>query len=100
MVFGAIRDMMKIIIILFVLAAIIYCLFVAPKITATIASEKGLDYGKWFWNSIIFNILAIIYLLTLLDAKHHNEKRSLLILIFIYMGIFAGAYLIDRYNVF
>lgn len=92
--------MLNILVIIFVIGAVIYAIFIAPKIAATIAAKKNLNYGKWFFNSIIFNVLAFIYLYTLLDSEEYAEKRTLLILIFIYMGIFTGAYFIDKYTIF
>lgn len=92
--------MLTFVVVLFVLGSAIFCLFIAPKIAANIAAEKGLDYGKWFFNSIVFNIFAFVYLFTLLGPRQHAEKRTLLVLILIYLSIFSGAYLIDKYTVF
>ena len=92
--------MLKIVIIFFVLASTIYAFIVAPRIAARIASARSLDSRKWFMNTAVFNIFALIYLSTLLDSEQHSEKRTLLVLISIYIVIFAGVYVIDTYTVF
>ena len=84
---------MLFIVILFILGAIFFVAYIAPKMTAAIANEIGIDSKKWIFYYIIFNVFAIIYLYTELKQHHHAEKRTLLIFIFIYLGIFAGAYL-------
>jgi hypothetical protein len=91
---------LEIVVTAFVLASIIYGIFVAPKITSAIARTKSLDKNKWFLSTIIFNIFAIVYLWTLLDTEQSNEKRALLMLVVIYIGIFVGAFLIDAYTSF
>ena len=91
---------MEFVVIVFVLSSIFYGLLIAPKITAAIARTKSLDPNKWFLSTIIFNIFAIVYLWTLLDAEQLSEKRALLMLGVIYIGIFVGAFLIDTYTSF
>ena len=92
--------MLNFVVVLFVLGSAIFCFFIAPKIAANIAVEKGLDSGKWFIYGIVFNIFAFVYLYSLLGSGQHAEKRTLLVVVLIYLGIFSGAYLIDKYTVF
>lgn len=87
-------------VIVFVLGSVIFGLIIAPTIAARIASARGLEYKKWFFYSIIFNLFAFFWLFTLLRSGQYAEKRALFILIIIYMGIFAGVYFIDKYTAF
>jgi len=92
--------MITIAVIVFVVGSVIFGLIIAPKIAARIASDRGLDSKKWFFYSIVFNLFAFFWLFTLLKSEQHAEKRALFTLILVYIGIFAGVYLIDKYTAF
>ena len=92
--------MVTIAVIVFVVGSVIFGLMIAPTIAARIASARDLDYKKWFFYSIVFNVFAFFWLFTLLKSEQYAEKRALFTLILVYIGIFAGAFLIDKYTTF
>jgi heme O synthase-like polyprenyltransferase len=92
---------MTIIVAFYIIFATVFSLVIAPKICANIAFEKGMDYKKWFFNAIVFNLLAVIYLaLFILKNEDREYKRTLFLISLGYIGIFVGAYLIDTYTDF
>lgn len=92
--------MITLAVIVFVVGSVVFGLMIAPTIAAKIASARDLDYKKWFFYSIVFNVFAFLWLYTLLKSEQYAEKRALFTLILVYVGIFAGAYLIDKYTAF
>jgi hypothetical protein len=90
---------MLFIVILYILGTIFFVAYIAPKITAAIAEEIGIESRKWIFYYFFFNVFAIIYLYTELKPHHPAEKKTLLAFIFIFLLIFSGAFLIDRYTV-
>ena len=98
--FGASDIMITIAVIVFVIGSVIFGLMIAPSIAARIASARGLDYKKWFFYCIVFNVFALVWLCTSSKFEQTAEKRALVMLIVAYIGIFAGAYLIDKYTAY
>lgn len=85
-------------VVLFIIGAIFFVVYLVPKVTAAIANEIGIDSRKWIFYYFVFNVFAIIYLYTELKPHHPGEKKTLLVFIFIFLLIFSGAYLIDKYT--
>jgi len=81
----------------FLIAAIVFALFIVPKVTADIARDAGVNEAKWYFYSTVFNVAALMWLYTSLGPKTYRRKIFLATLIAIYVIIFYGAYAIDKY---
>ena len=82
----------------FLVVAIVFALFIVPKVTADIARDVGVDEAKWYFYSTVFNVAALMWLYASLGPKKYRRKLFLAALIAIYLIIFYGAYAIDKYN--
>lgn len=92
--------METILVIIYLIFVFAFGFVVAPRICASIAEERGLDYTKWYFNSIIFNMFAVIYLGFLVPGQTPKQNRKLFLVFLIYQAIFAGAFLIDTFSNF
>lgn len=92
--------MTQILVTSFLIVAIVFALFIVPKVTADIARDAGVNESKWYFYSTVFNIAALIWLYTSLGPRMYRRKIFLMALIIIYLVIFYGAYAIDKYTTY
>jgi hypothetical protein len=92
--------MTTILVIAYLVFAFVFGFIAAPRICASIAADRGLNYTKWYFNTIIFNMFAVIYLGLLVPGHKPEQKRRLFFIFLIYQVIFAGAFLIDTFSDF
>lgn len=84
----------------FVIFAIVFAFIIVPKLTTDIAENEGFGRNKWIFYSIALNIVALIWLYAVLGSGKNREKFLIIILMLVYLGIFYGAYAIDKYTLF
>jgi uncharacterized BrkB/YihY/UPF0761 family membrane protein len=92
--------MTTILVVVFVIFSILFAFILVPKLTTDIAINEGFDRNKWIFYSISLNVIALIWLYSVLNPGKNKEKKYVLVLILVYIGIFCGAYAIDKYTHF
>lgn len=92
--------MTQILVTSFLIVAILFALFVVPKVTADIAEDAGVNEAKWYFYCTVFNIFALTWLFASLGPKMYRRKILIAMLIAIYLLIFYGAYAIDKYTTY
>ena len=84
----------------FLIVAILFALFIVPKVTADIAEDAGMNEAKWYFYSTVFNLFALVWLYSSLGPKMYRRKILIATLIVIYLIIFYGVYAIDKYTAY